>query len=53
MVFVKMFDFRFLVDLHVMGSPGHDMTIFRKCLSVYDKKKLWQEQHEILYSVAH
>ena len=32
---VKIFDFRFLTDLHVSGCPEHDFTIFRKCLSVY------------------
>ena len=32
--FVKIFDFRFLIDLHVLRCPEHDLTIFRKCLSV-------------------
>ena len=30
--FVKIFDFRFLMDLHVLGCPEHEFTIFRKCL---------------------
>ena len=30
--FVKIF--RFLVDLHGLGCPEHDLTIFGKCLSV-------------------
>ena len=30
----KIFDFRFLMDLHVLRYPQHDLTIFRKCLSV-------------------
>ena len=32
--FVKIFEFRFSMDLHVLGYPEHDLTIFRKCLSV-------------------
>ena len=32
--FVKIFDFRFLMDLHVLGCPEHEFTIFRKCLCV-------------------
>ena len=32
--FVKVFDFRFLMDLHVLGCVKHDLTISRKCLSV-------------------
>ena len=31
---MKILDFRFLMDLHVLGCPEHDLTIFRKCLSV-------------------
>ena len=31
---MKIFDFRCLMDLHVLGWPEHDLTIFRKCLSV-------------------
>ena len=32
--FVKIFDFRFSMALHVLRCPEHDLTIFRKCLSV-------------------
>ena len=28
----KIFDFRFLMDLHVMEYPEHNLTIFGKCL---------------------
>ena len=31
--FVKIFDFQFLMDLHILGSPDHDLTISEKCLS--------------------
>ena len=31
---VKIFDLRFLTDLHVLGLPEHDFTVFTKCLSV-------------------
>ena len=30
---MQIFDFRFLMDLHVLGCPEHDLTIFGKCLS--------------------
>ena len=33
-VFVKIFDFRFLMDLHVSGCPEHDWTISGKGVSV-------------------
>ena len=44
--FVQNFGFRFLMDLHVLGYPEHDLTIFGKfpvclscvCLCVCDKK---------------
>ena len=32
--FAKIVDFRFSMDLHVLRCPEHDLTIFRKCLSV-------------------
>ena len=32
--FAKIFHFQFSMDLHVLRCPEHDMTIFRKCLSV-------------------
>ena len=32
--FVQIFDFRFLMDLHVLGCPEHDFIISGKCLSV-------------------
>ena len=32
--FRAIFDFRFLIDLHILGCPDHDMTISGKCLSV-------------------
>ena len=32
--FVQIFDFRFLMDLHVLGCPDHDLAIFESvCLS--------------------
>ena len=31
----KIFDIRFSMDLHVLRCPEHDLTIFRKCLSLY------------------
>ena len=46
--FMKIFDFRFLMDLHVLGCPVHDLTISGKSLSAYVSvcvcvtKILWQ-----------
>ena len=34
MSFMQLFDFRFLIDLHVLGCPENDLTTFGKCLSV-------------------
>ena len=33
--FVKIFDFQFLMDLHVFGCPEHDLAISEKYLFVY------------------
>ena len=30
--FVQIFDFGFLMDLHILGCPEHDLTIFGKCI---------------------
>ena len=30
--FVKIFDFRFLMDLYILECPDHDLTISGKCL---------------------
>ena len=32
--FVQIFNFQFLMDLHVLECPEHNLTIFGKCLSV-------------------
>ena len=37
--FVKIFHFRFLMDLHVLECPEHDLTISGSCLSVC----VWQK----------
>ena len=31
---VKILDFWFLTDLHILRYPEHDFTIFRKCRSI-------------------
>ena len=60
---VKILDFRFSMDLHVLRCPKQDLTIFRKCLlsicmSVYKilwtlyLKNLCTEIDETLYSVV-
>ena len=42
--FVKIFDFCFLMDLHILGHPEHDLIISEKYLSfcVCMTKILWQ-----------
>ena len=40
--FVQIFDFRFLMDLHVFGCSEHDLTISGNCRSVCMIKILWQ-----------
>ena len=35
---MKIFNFRFLTDLHVLECPEHDFRIFIKCLSLYDRR---------------
>ena len=44
--FVEIFDFRFLIDLCVVGYPEHDLIISGKCLTgclcVGMTKILWQ-----------
>ena len=32
--FVIIFDFQFLMDLHVLGCPEHELTFSEKCLPV-------------------
>ena len=32
--FVQIFDFQFLMHLHILGYPEHDFTISGKCPSV-------------------
>ena len=32
--FVEIFYFWFLMDLHALGCPEHDLTVSGKCLSV-------------------
>ena len=32
--FTKIFDIRFSMDLQVLRCPEHDLTIFRKCMSI-------------------
>ena len=38
---MQIFDFRFLMDLYVLGCPEHDLTISGKCLSVYVSVRLY------------
>ena len=40
---MQIFDFRFLMELHVLGCPEHGLTISGKCLSLcahFDRYKI-------------
>ena len=54
--FVQIFDFRFLMDLHVLGCPEHDLTIFGKCLSVcltvWDKNFVTSVAQELKHRIS-
>ena len=32
--FIEIFDFHFLMDLHILGYPEHDLSVTGKCLSM-------------------
>ena len=59
---MKIFDFRFLTDLHGLEYAEHDLIVFTKCLSVglcvtqilwsRYRKNQGAELHKILYLVA-
>ena len=40
---MQIFDIRFFIDLHVLGCPEQDLTIFGKCLSVCVSICVWQK----------
>ena len=50
--FVQIFDFRFLMDWHVLGCPEHDCTILGKCLSVCDKNFVGSVAQELLNKIS-
>ena len=49
---MKIFDFRFLMDLHILGCPEHDLTISGKCLSVCESVCLCVCDKNFVASVA-
>ena len=49
--FVQIFDFWFLMDLHVLGCPEHDFTISGKCLRVCDKKFVASVAQELMHKI--
>ena len=49
---VKIFDFRFLRYLHVLGCLEHDFTIFIKRLSACDKNFVATLEHKIMGGIA-
>ena len=52
--FIKIFDFRFVADLHVLGGSEHDFTISGKCLSLCasDKNFLENVTREIIHRIS-
>ena len=49
---MHIFDFRFSMDLHVLGYPEHDLTISGKCLSVCVSVSLCVCDKKFVKSVA-
>ena len=47
----QIFDFRFLMDLYVLGSTEHDLTISEKCLSVYDRYFVASAAQELMHRI--
>ena len=50
--FVKIVDFRFLMDWHVLRRPEHDFTISGKCLSVCDKNFVASVAGELMHRIS-
>ena len=49
---MQIFDFPFLMNLHVLECPEHDFTISAKCLSVYLFVCLYPWDKNFVASVA-
>ena len=49
---MKMFDFRFLMNLHVLGCPEQDFTIFTKFLSVCDANFVAALEQKLMGGIA-
>ena len=51
--FVKIFDFQFLMDLHILGCPEYNLPISGKCVTKHllQVENYSSEFHEILYLV--
>ena len=49
---MQIFDFMLLMDLHVLGCSEHDLTISRKCLSVYDKNFMASVSRELMNKIS-
>ena len=47
---MKIFDIRFSMDLHVLRCPEHDLTDFRKCLSICRPE--WMSQKYFWHGVS-
>ena len=49
--FVKIFDFHFLVDLHVLGCLEHDLTTFGK-MSVCEKNFVASVAKKLMHRIS-
>ena len=45
---MKILDFRFLTDLHVLGCLEHDFTLFTKCVCVCDTNLVTALEHKLI-----
>ena len=50
--FIKIFDFWFLMDLHVLECPEHDVTISGKCQSICDKDFAAHVAEELMHRIS-
>ena len=49
---VQIFNFRFVMNLHVLGFDEHDLTISAKCLCVRDKNFVESVARELLRGIS-
>ena len=50
--FVKIFDFQFLIDLHILGCPGHNLFIPEMSVGLRDKKFVTSVARELTHRIS-